>query len=45
MKLTKRQWIERYGGQELLDREGFDVVPCEQCDDSVCHGWRVVPRA
>ena len=41
--LTKQQWIERYGGKQLLDAEGFDVVPCdpETCDDKICHGWRV----
>ena len=42
--LTKEEWIRCYGGQELLDREGFDVVPCTNCDDGICHGWRVVPR-
>lgn len=44
--LTREQWIHRYGGQELLDREGFDVVPCdpETCYDSICHGWRVVKK-
>lgn len=43
-KLTKAQWIEQYGGQAVLDREGFDVVPCVDCGDSICHGWRVVRR-
>lgn len=44
-KLTKMEWIERYGGQELLDCEGFDVVPCfASCDDPICHGWRVVKK-
>lgn len=40
-KLTREQWVERYGGQALLDREGFDVVPCFSCNDPICHGWRV----
>ena len=44
LKLTKDEWIERYGGQALLDADGFDVVPCVNCDDSVCHGWRVAPN-
>jgi hypothetical protein len=36
------EWITRYGGQELLDREGLEVLPCgEECDDRICHGWRV----
>lgn len=43
-EMTKAKWIERYGGQSVLDREGFDVVPCVDCGDSICHGWRVVPR-
>lgn len=44
--LTKSRWIEMYGGQEKLDAENFDVVECDKrnCDDSLCHGWRVVPR-
>lgn len=42
--LTKEEWIKKYGGQELLDKEGFEVVPCDDtCTDSVCHGWRVQP--
>jgi hypothetical protein len=40
-KVTKERWIEMYGGQAVLDREGFDVVPCVDCKDSVCHGWMV----
>jgi hypothetical protein len=42
-QLTKQQWIEHYGGQALLDREGFEVIRChpEDCEDPVCHGWRV----
>lgn len=43
-KLTKAQWIERYGGQAVLDREGFDVVPCVDCKDLICHGWMVKRR-
>jgi hypothetical protein len=39
--VSKERWIEMYGGQRLLDREGFVVVPCERCDDPICHGWRV----
>lgn len=51
--LTLEEWIARYGGQQLLAKlvalhnEGqsdFDVVPCTNCDDPICHGWRVVPR-
>ena len=42
LTLSLREWIERYGGQALLDREGFDVVPCNgECGDLICHGWRV----
>lgn len=44
IKLTKAQWVERYGGQAVLDREGFDVVPCVSCDDTICHGWRVTKK-
>jgi len=43
--VTKAQWIEMYGGQAALDREGFDVVPCVDCTDNLCHGWRVRPKA
>lgn len=43
-KLSKEAWIQRYGGQARLNEEGFDVVPCVQCGDSICHGWQVVPR-
>lgn len=42
MKLTRQQWINRYGGQALLDSEKMTVVPCTDCTDSVCHGWKVV---
>lgn len=44
--ISKARWIELYGGQDLLDQEGFEVVPCDsaKCTDSVCHGWRVVNR-
>lgn len=42
--LTKQQWIERYGGQLLLDSEGFIVVPCDNCDDKICHGWKVIKK-
>jgi hypothetical protein len=42
--LSKEAWIEKYGGQAKLDAEGFDVVPCERCDDTICQGWRVVPK-
>lgn len=45
MRLSKQQWIEKYGGQQLLDREGFEVVPCVGCKDSICHGWRVQAKA
>lgn len=42
-KLTKAAWIERYGGQALLDAEGFSVVRCgDDCTDHICHGWKVV---
>ena len=41
--LMRAEWIERYGGQALLDREGLAVVPCgADCADVICHGWRVV---
>ncbi len=40
-RVTKERWIEMYGGQAVLDREGFDVVPCVDCKDPVCHGWMV----
>lgn len=43
-RFSKAEWIEQYGGQALLDREGFEVVPCVNCDDSICHGWRVQKR-
>jgi len=44
-KLSKAEWIEKYGGQKVLDAEGFEVVPCgEDCADSVCHGWKVVSK-
>lgn len=43
-RIPKSEWIARYGGQALLDREGFKVVPCNNCDDPICHGWRVVRR-
>jgi hypothetical protein len=42
--MPKHEWIEMYGGQALLDAEGFDVVRCWRCDDPICHGWRVVRR-
>lgn len=42
--ITKDEWKQLYGGQMLLDAEGFDVVACYDCDDSICHGWRVIPR-
>jgi len=41
MILTKPQWIEKYGGQALLDAEGLEVVPCLTCGDTICYGWRV----
>ena len=44
-QLTKAQWVERYGWQAVLDREGFDVVPCVNCGDSICHGWKVERKA
>ncbi len=40
-RVTKERWIEMYGGQAVLDREGMEVVPCVDCTDAVCHGWRV----
>ncbi len=43
MKLTKNAWITRYGGMEVLIREKMTVVPCTNCQDSICHGWKVVP--
>ena len=44
-KVSKERWIEMYGGQAVLDREGLDVVPCVDCTDSLCHGWMVVRKA
>ncbi len=41
VNLTKEEWIERYGGAALLKVEGFTVVPCVDCTDSICHGWKV----
>lgn len=40
-KLTKKQWIEMYGGQAAIEEAGVVVVPCVDCDDPICHGWRV----
>lgn len=39
--ISKAEWIARYGGQALLDQEGFEVIPCNHCQDPICHGWRV----
>ncbi len=39
--LPKEEWIRRYGGQELLDAEKFEVIPCA-CDDRACRGWQVI---
>jgi len=43
LSLSKSEWIERYGGQYVLDREGLEVVACDPatCADPICHGWRV----
>jgi hypothetical protein len=45
--VSKLEWIEMYGGQAVLDREGFEVVPCDptKCSDHICHGWRVQRKA
>lgn len=43
--LSKEEWIGRYGGQALLDSEGFEVVRCVKCDDRICCGWRVQPKS
>ena len=46
LPLTKTQWIEKYGGQQVIDAEGFVAAPpAFSCDDTICHGWRVVPRS
>jgi len=42
--VSKQRWIDLYGGQEMLDAEGFDVVPCIDCADPACRGWRVVNK-
>ncbi len=44
--LSKHEWVRRYGGWDLLNEERSVVLPCDpqKCDDSVCHGWRVVNR-
>ena len=44
IQISKDDWIKKYGGQALLDAEGFDVVECIECDDLICHGWRVQKR-
>jgi|ERR1039458_851968 hypothetical protein len=43
-QLSKQQWIEMYGGRALLDLEDFEVVRCLNCEDSICHGWKVVKK-
>ena len=40
MTLTKNQWIEMYGGPDLLAAEGFDVVPATVLIQPV-KGWQV----
>jgi hypothetical protein len=44
-KLTKDQWIRKYGGKELLAKERLEVVPCTDCQDTICHGWKVIPKS
>jgi hypothetical protein len=41
LAVSKSEWIEMYGGQAQLDRLGLEVIPCVDCGDSICHGWRV----
>ena len=43
MKLSKQAWINKYGGIELIRSEGMMVVPCINCDDTICHGWKLTP--
>jgi hypothetical protein len=43
--LSMERWIEMYGGQHLIDHFNLEVVPCgDDCDDTVCHGWKVVRK-
>lgn len=38
---TKAQWIAKYGGQELLDLGGLEVIPCGfpcHYGDNICYG-------
>lgn len=39
MKLTRDRWIKMHGEDGLL---GMMVIPCVDCTDSVCHGWKVL---
>ncbi len=39
--LTREEWIKRALVQTMLDTGRFQVVPCINCDDTVCHGWRI----
>lgn len=39
--VSRAEWIEKYGGGAQLVAEGMEVVPCTDCDDAICHGWRV----
>jgi len=42
-RLTRRRWIELYGisaYKEML-RIGYWAVPCVNCADSICHGWKL----
>lgn len=41
---TKSEWIRLASAQELLDTGNYEVVPCVNCDDMVCHGWKLQPK-
>ncbi len=42
-KLTRRRWIELYGELNYIDdlRRGYWAVPCLNCTDTICHGWKM----
>lgn len=42
IKLSKEQWLSKFGGlSHLSEPENWEVVPCVDCDDNICHGWKV----
>ncbi len=44
MKLSRREWIRMYGENNYLEdliRLGFWAVPCLNCTDTICHGWKM----